>query len=97
MSGVFRNTMWNESIPPDIRGRMAGIEMISYSVVDRWSVPCRTHGGVDDTALLTHVWRIGLHGIGRGRRCGTAETVAFDSRTDLNVANVRELRSGEQW
>ena len=31
ISGIFRNTMWNESIPPDVRGRMAGIEMISYS------------------------------------------------------------------
>ena len=32
ISGIFRSTMWNESIPPDMRGRMAGIEMISYSL-----------------------------------------------------------------
>jgi hypothetical protein len=32
ISGIFRNTMWNESIPPEMRGRMAGIEMISYSL-----------------------------------------------------------------
>jgi len=32
ISGIFRSTMWNESIPPEVRGRMAGIEMISYSL-----------------------------------------------------------------
>ena len=31
VSGLFRTTMWNQSIPPRVRGRMAGLEMISYS------------------------------------------------------------------
>lgn len=30
LSGIFRGTMWNETIPQHLRGRMAGIEMISY-------------------------------------------------------------------
>lgn len=30
LSGIFRSTMWNETIPNALRGRMAGIEMISY-------------------------------------------------------------------
>lgn len=30
LSGIFRGTMWNETIPNTLRGRMAGIEMISY-------------------------------------------------------------------
>ncbi len=30
VSGVFRMTIWNQTIPDHIRGRMAGIEMISY-------------------------------------------------------------------
>jgi MFS family permease len=30
VSGVFRGTIWNESIPNAFRGRLAGIEMISY-------------------------------------------------------------------
>ncbi|EKD70205.1 MAG: hypothetical protein ACD_46C00601G0002 [uncultured bacterium] len=30
VSGIFRATMWNETIPNELRGRMAGIEMISY-------------------------------------------------------------------
>ena len=31
ISGIFRSAIWNESIPDALRGRMAGIEMISYS------------------------------------------------------------------
>jgi MFS family permease len=31
ISGVFRMTLWNQTIPDAIRGRLAGIEMISYT------------------------------------------------------------------
>jgi MFS family permease len=31
-SGIFRMTMWNQTIPDDVRGRMAGIELLSYSI-----------------------------------------------------------------
>ena len=31
ISGVFRTTMWNETIPDRLRGRLAGIEMISFA------------------------------------------------------------------
>ncbi len=30
ISGVFRSTIWNQTIPNSLRGRLAGIEMISY-------------------------------------------------------------------
>lgn len=30
VSGVFRSTIWNQTIPNELRGRLAGIEMISY-------------------------------------------------------------------
>lgn len=30
ISGIFRSTLWNETIPNNFRGRLAGIEMISY-------------------------------------------------------------------
>lgn len=30
VSGIFRSTVWNQTIPKHMRGRMAGIEMISY-------------------------------------------------------------------
>jgi len=30
VSAIFRGTIWNETIPGDLRGRLAGVEMISY-------------------------------------------------------------------
>ena len=32
ISAVFRSTVWNQTIPEDMRGRLAGIEMLSYSL-----------------------------------------------------------------
>ncbi len=31
ISGLFRMTVWNQTIPDHLRGRLAGIEMLSYS------------------------------------------------------------------
>ena len=30
VSGLFRMTIWNETIPSHLRGRLAGIEQLSY-------------------------------------------------------------------
>ena len=50
VSAIFRATVWNQTIPERMRGRLAGIEMLSYSVgpmgsevragfvADAWSV-----------------------------------------------------------
>ncbi len=32
VSGIFRATLWNQTIPDQIRGRMAGLELLSYGV-----------------------------------------------------------------
>jgi MFS family permease len=31
ISGIFRSTVWNQTIPDELRGRLAGIEQVSYS------------------------------------------------------------------
>jgi MFS family permease len=31
VSGIFRGTMWNQTIPRELRGRLAGIELLSYA------------------------------------------------------------------
>lgn len=96
LSGIFRSTMWNESIPPNIRGRMAGMEMISYSlgptagqfragVMAAW-VNLRfslTFGGLACTGSVGVV-SAALPSLWR-----------FDTRTDANVRTVRELRARE--
>jgi len=94
-SGIFRTTMWNESIPPEMRGRMAGIEMISYSL---GPTAGQFRAGVMaawTTLRFSSPSRSGVHRIGRCRRSRAAPTVSFDARTDPHVAEVREMRSGE--
>ncbi len=96
ISGIFRTTMWNESIPLEMRGRMAGIEMISYSlgptagqfragVMAAWTTLrfSLTFGGLACTGSVGAV------------ALALPRLWSFDARTDPNVAAVREMRSGE--
>jgi MFS family permease len=32
LSGIFRETLWNQTIPDALRGRMAGVELLSYGL-----------------------------------------------------------------
>ena len=32
VSGIFRATLWNQTIPDRLRGRMVGLELLSYGV-----------------------------------------------------------------
>jgi MFS family permease len=57
MSGLFRGIIWNESVPNELRGRLSGIEMISYMsgpllgnaragwMAAKYSVPVSVFGG----------------------------------------------------
>ena len=96
ISGIFRNTMWNESIPPDVRGRMAGIEMISYSlgptagqfragVMAAWTSLrfSLTFGGLACTGSVGVV------------AAALPSLWSFDARSDVHVAEVRALREGD--
>jgi MFS family permease len=71
VSGVFRATIWSQTIPESMRGRLAGIEMLSYSLgplggqvragvtADLWSVRgAITSGGVACVAgvAATALW-----------------------------------------
>ena len=59
VSGLFRSTIWNTTIPDALRGRLAGIELLSYS-----SGP--TLGNVEAgavAALTTPRWSVGFGGV----------------------------------
>ncbi|MEO9180785.1 MAG: MFS transporter, partial [Acidimicrobiales bacterium] len=96
ISGIFRSTMWNESVPPAMRGRMAGIEMISYSL---GPTAGQFRAGVM-AAWTTLRFSLTFGGLACA---GSVATVAvalpklwnFDARTDVHVAEVRLLRAGE--
>jgi MFS family permease len=32
VSGLFRDTLWNQTIPDELRGRLAGVELLSYGL-----------------------------------------------------------------
>lgn len=96
VSGLFRSVIWNQTIPDSMRGRLAGIEMLSYSlgplggqaraglVADRWGVRAAiTSGGLLCVlgVALTASWLDGFWG--------------YDDRTDEHAIHERRLR-GEQ-
>jgi MFS family permease len=93
ISAVFRGVIWNQTIPDALRGRLAGIEMLSYSVgplvgqvragvvADRWSVRgAIVSGGVSCVAgvTLTAMWLRDFWG--------------YDARTDEHALAQREAR-----
>jgi len=93
ISAVFRGTIWNQTIPDHLRGRLAGIEMLSYSigplagqvraglVADRWSVRgAIVSGGVSCVAGvgITAAWLRGFW--------------SYDERTDHYAVAEREAR-----
>jgi MFS family permease len=95
ISAVFRGTIWNQTIPDSMRGRLAGIEMLSYSigplggqvragfVADRWSVRgAIVSGGISCVAgvTITAAW---LH-----------DFWAYDERTDDYAIAERRARQG---
>ncbi len=49
-SGLFRQTLWNEAVPNHLRGRLAGLEMISYMSGPRL--------GDAEAGLVASVWGI---------------------------------------
>ncbi len=94
VSALFRSVIWHQTIPDEMRGRLAGIEMLSYSigplggqvrsglVADRWSVRASiTSGGLlcVGGVVVTAAW---LRGFWR-----------YDARTDPYAVAERERRA----
>ena len=96
VSGIFRSTIWHQTIPDSMRGRLAGIEMLSYSlgplggqaraglVADRWGVRASiTSGGLLCVVgvLLTSAW--------------LRDFWSYDDRTDEHAVRERAVRAAE--
>lgn len=93
ISGIFRSTVWSQTIPEAMRGRLAGIEMLSYSLgplagqvragvtADLWSVRAAiTSGGLACVAGVTITAGI------------LRDFWSYDSRTDEHAIAEREVR-----
>jgi MFS family permease len=92
-SGIFRQLIWNQSIPDELRGRMAGIELLSYSIGPQL--------GNARVSLMAQ-WRGLATSIASGGILCAAGVVAlaaalpslwqYDDRTSPHVAEVRRQR-----
>jgi MFS family permease len=82
--------MWNQSIPDDVRGRMAGIEMLSYSVGPMLG-QVRSTAAAQAFGLRTSLASGGiLCMIAIGVTCVTLPALwKFDARTNPHVAARR--------
>ncbi len=97
VSGVFRGTVWNQTIPDTMRGRLAGIEMLSYSLGPM--------GGDVRAGFVADAWNVRGSIVSGGLACvgGVAVTAAllrdfwgYDARTDRHAVREREARASAE-
>ncbi|MEV7772441.1 MFS transporter [Kitasatospora sp. NPDC086791] len=90
ISGLARSTMWNQSIPDAVRGRMAGVELLSYSVGPQLGqVRAGTVAGL--VGVRAAVWTGGVACVVAVLAVAAAlpRLLAYDDRTDPHTAAVR--------
>ncbi|MFJ9826442.1 MFS transporter [Streptomyces sp. NPDC101160] len=83
LSGLGRSTIWNQTIPEELRGRLAGIELISYGVGPQLGqVRAGTLAGWTGTRAA--VWSGGLACVASvGLLClALPKLLAYDAATD---------------
>ena len=94
VSAVFRGTVWNQTIPERMRGRLAGIEMLSFSVGPL--------GGQARAGLVADAGSVRGAITSGGLACvaGVALTAAalrdfwrYDARTDPHAVAERSARA----
>lgn len=97
VSGIFRGIMWNQTIPDELRGRLAGIELLSYSVGPTLG-QVRSGGFAAWWGVRTSVWSGGVlcaGAVGLLALC-LPKLMTYDARTDEHAARVREQRAAAQ-
>ncbi|KUO13155.1 MFS transporter [Streptomyces sp. DSM 15324] len=94
VSGIFRGAMWNQTIPDELRGRLAGIELLSYSAGPTVG-QVRSGGFAAWLGVRTSVWSGGAlcaGAVGLLALCLPA-LMRYDVRTDEHAARERERRA----
>ncbi|OKJ10238.1 MFS transporter [Kitasatospora sp. CB01950] len=90
ISGVARSTIWNQSIPDELRGRLAGVEVLSYSVGPQLG-QVRAGGMAALVGVRASIWTGGVMCV-VGVLALTAaipKLLAWDARTDPHALAVR--------
>ncbi|MFC9281475.1 MFS transporter [Streptomyces collinus] len=94
VSGIFRGAMWNQTIPDELRGRLAGIELLSYSVGPQLG-QVRSGGVAAWAGVRTSVWSGGAlcaGAMGLLALC-LPGLMAYDARTSVHAVRLREQRA----
>jgi len=93
ISGIFRGVIWHQTIPDSMRGRLAGIEMLSYSVGPLGG-QLRSGLVADLTTVRTSIVSGGILCVaGVGVTAGILRDFwRYDSRTDVYAVRQRNLR-----
>jgi MFS family permease len=94
VSGIFRAAMWNQTIPDELRGRLAGIELLSYSVGPQLGQTWV--GGVAAwKGVRTSVWSGGLLCVGAVGLLALClpKLMTYDVRTNEHAVRLREQRA----
>jgi len=93
VSGIFRQLMWNQTIPDELRGRMAGTELLSYSLGPQLG-QVRSSLVAQWTSLRTSIASGGLVCVAAAALLAVAlpSLWSYDDRTDVNAAREREVR-----
>lgn len=83
LSGLGRSTIWNQTIPEELRGRLAGIEVLSYSVGPQLG-QVRAGALAGWTGTRTAIWSGGVACVAAvGLLCLTLpKLLTYDSDTD---------------
>ncbi|MFJ5971679.1 MFS transporter [Streptomyces sp. NPDC093060] len=94
VSGVFRAAMWNQTIPDELRGRLAGIELLSYSVGPTLG-QVRSGGVAAWAGVRTSVWSGGLLCVGAMGLLALClpGLMTYDARTNEHAVRQREQRT----
>ncbi|MFJ9628364.1 MFS transporter [Streptomyces sp. NPDC101175] len=94
VSGVFRAAMWNQTIPDELRGRLAGIELLSYSVGPQLG-QVRSGGTAALAGVRTSVWAGGLMCVAAVGllAAGLPKLMSYDARTDEHALRLKEQRA----
>ncbi|WP_210577703.1 MFS transporter [Streptomyces sp. GESEQ-4] len=91
VSGIFRAAMWNQTIPDELRGRLAGIELLSYSVGPTVG-QVRAGGFAAVWGVRASVWSGGLlcaGAVGLLALC-LPKLMTYDERTNEHAVRQRE-------
>ena len=94
VSGLFRSTIWNQTIPDELRGRLAGIELLSYSIGPL--------SGNARAGAVAGVWSVRGSVVSGGICCFVSvlalaaslpRFMSYDARTNVDAVRERERRA----